>query len=122
MKKCAEEAEILFRKKKKQKDEYVKIDSVSETSYVLTPKSDIAEKSANNLSRGIGIKAMMGLIKKSANSSRDSKLKSASHIPKCPTCGSESIEKISVGTKIFFLGPFASLYKTFKCSSCGYKW
>ncbi len=156
MKKCTEEAEILFRKKEKQKDEYVKIDSASETSYVLTPKSDIEGKSASNSGTGSGITAnqaawllaavvtifiiifhssstivivlflvgtiIVAVLKSKEKSARDSKLKPASHNPKCPTCGSERIEKISVGTKIVFLGPFFPLYKTFKCSSCGYKW
>lgn len=43
-------------------------------------------------------------------------------IPKCPSCGSGNIKKISIGVKIFFLGPFAPLYKTFKCNNCGVKW
>jgi transposase-like protein len=50
------------------------------------------------------------------------KLKSTIHIPKCPTCGSPSIEKIPIAVKIFFLGPFAPLYKTYKCNHCGCKW
>jgi len=41
---------------------------------------------------------------------------------KCPTCGSGNVNKISVATKLVFLGPFFPLYKTFKCKSCGYKW
>jgi C4-type Zn-finger protein len=49
--------------------------------------------------------------------------KSKSYTPKCPTCGSGNIEKISVTRKIFFLGPFFPMYgKTFKCKNCGYKW
>jgi len=53
---------------------------------------------------------------------KDARQNSTGNVPKCPTCGSENISKISVVTKIFFLGPFAPLYKTFKCSNCGYKW
>ncbi len=209
VKKCTEEAEILFRKKRKQKDEYVKKDSALETSSGLTPKSDIEEKSANNsgsvnaitsnqvawpLAIAVTIaffiylfhlfpkitllilfavilifisnklitrkkydkklpamyaeyrESMKGkdtiksyeefeqetinLDKKTRaeyweavrKSARDSKSKPSSNIPKCPTCGSVRVEKISVATKFIFLGPFFPLYKTFKCKSCGYKW
>ena len=60
--------------------------------------------------------------KKIANSSTNSNLNETNHIPKCPTCGSENIEKIPAAVKIFFLGPFAPLYKTFRCNNCKYKW
>ena len=46
--------------------------------------------------------------------------------PKCPTCGSSNIEKISVGSKIVGAGLFGIFSKTarsqFKCNNCGYKW
>lgn len=46
--------------------------------------------------------------------------------PKCPTCGSSNIEKISVGSKIVGAGLFGIFSKTarsqFKCNDCGYKW
>jgi uncharacterized membrane protein YvbJ len=47
--------------------------------------------------------------------------------PKCPTCNSTDIEKISLKNKIgsaALLGVFAlgKISKTFKCNGCGYKW
>ena len=48
------------------------------------------------------------------------------NVPKCPTCGSTNIQKIS-GTKraaseIMF-GIFSpTLGKQFECKNCGYKW
>lgn len=49
-----------------------------------------------------------------------------SNIPKCPTCGSANIEKISTTKKItggFLFGIFSSdVRKTFRCRNCGYKW
>lgn len=60
--------------------------------------------------------------KKTANSSIKSNLNETNHTPKCPTCGSANIEKIPAAVKIFFLGPFAPLYKTFRCNNCKYKW
>lgn len=48
------------------------------------------------------------------------------NIPKCPTCGSTNIEKISVGKKIkgsMLFGIFSSdVRKTMHCKNCGYKW
>ena len=49
-----------------------------------------------------------------------------SNTPKCPTCGSTSIEKISLGKKAFggaMFGIFSSnVRNTFHCKNCGYKW
>ena len=50
----------------------------------------------------------------------------AGKLPKCPTCGSTKIEKISVGKKLTggaLFGLFSSnVRKTMHCKSCGYKW
>lgn len=51
---------------------------------------------------------------------------SQSSVPKCPTCGSTNIKKISgtkrwVGTGLFGLAS-SNLGKTMQCNSCGYKW
>ena len=48
------------------------------------------------------------------------------YIPKCPTCGSPDIKKITGGkrwitTGIFGLGS-SNLGKTLECNNCGYKW
>ena len=48
------------------------------------------------------------------------------YVPKCPTCGSPSVKKIS-GTKrwasagLFGLGS-SNIGKTMECNNCGYKW
>lgn len=46
--------------------------------------------------------------------------------PKCPTCGSTNIEKISIGKKAFggmMFGIFSSdVRKSMHCKNCGYKW
>ena len=48
------------------------------------------------------------------------------NIPKCPTCGSTNVEKISTAQKAFgfaLVGLFSSnLGKTMHCRNCGYKW
>jgi predicted RNA-binding Zn-ribbon protein involved in translation (DUF1610 family) len=48
-------------------------------------------------------------------------------VPKCPTCNSTDIEKISLKNKIgsaALVGVFAlgRISKTFKCKNCGFKW
>lgn len=48
-------------------------------------------------------------------------------VPKCPTCSSIDVEKISFKSKVgagLLVGVFAlgRISKTFKCNSCGYKW
>ena len=46
--------------------------------------------------------------------------------PKCPTCGSTNVEKISAGKKavgFVAVGVFSSNFgKTMHCKQCGYKW
>lgn len=48
------------------------------------------------------------------------------NIPKCPTCGSTNIEKISIGKKAFggmMFGIFSSdVRKSMHCKNCGCKW
>ena len=48
------------------------------------------------------------------------------NVPKCPTCGSTNVEKISTAQKDFgfaLVGLFSSnLGKTMHCKNCGYKW
>lgn len=48
------------------------------------------------------------------------------NLPKCPTCGSLNVEKISAGKKIFggaMFGLFSSdVRNTMHCKNCGYKW
>lgn len=47
-------------------------------------------------------------------------------VPKCPTCGSKNIEKISLTKKAIggaMFGLFSSnVRKTMCCKNCGYKW
>ncbi|HKZ45840.1 MAG TPA: hypothetical protein VJ202_00470 [Thermodesulfobacteriota bacterium] len=47
--------------------------------------------------------------------------------PKCPTCGSPDVERITAANKVknaALWGVFAlgHLSKTFKCNNCGQKW
>jgi len=46
--------------------------------------------------------------------------------PRCPTCGSTNIQKISLTSKAiggYMWGIFSSnVRNTFKCNNCGYKW
>lgn len=48
------------------------------------------------------------------------------NVPHCPTCGSENVEKISLGSKAVggaMFGIFSSnIRKSYKCNNCGYKW
>lgn len=48
------------------------------------------------------------------------------NVPKCPTCGSTNVNKISTTKKaagFLTFGVFSSnLGKTMECKNCGYKW
>lgn len=53
-------------------------------------------------------------------------LEEQSRVPKCPTCGSTNIRKMSGaerGISIAAFGLFSKkINKTFKCENCGYTW
>lgn len=61
-----------------------------------------------------------------ANSPSVPQLSTTDNIPKCPTCGSTNIEKISLTRKAIggaLFGLFSSdVRKTMHCKNCGYKW
>lgn len=47
--------------------------------------------------------------------------------PKCPTCGSPDVERISTKSKVMkglMFGVLAAgkISKTFKCNNCNYQW
>lgn len=46
--------------------------------------------------------------------------------PKCPTCGSTNLKKISTTSKVTSVAMFGLLSqkvkKTYHCNSCGYEW
>ena len=48
------------------------------------------------------------------------------NLPKCPTCDSTNISKISATSKAIGVATFGIFSKTaffqFKCNNCGYKW
>lgn len=50
----------------------------------------------------------------------------ADNIPKCPTCSSTNIQKISTTSKVVGASLFGLFSKNatsqFKCNNCGYKW
>lgn len=53
-------------------------------------------------------------------------LEEKSRVPKCPTCGSTNVRKMSGierGASIVAFGLFSKkINKTFKCGNCGYTW
>lgn len=53
-------------------------------------------------------------------------LEEQNNVPKCPTCQSANISKISTTSKVAGAAMFGLFSKTarsqFKCSNCGYKW
>lgn len=53
-------------------------------------------------------------------------LEEKSIVPKCPTCGSTNIKRISTTSKVVNTALFGLLgtkrHKMFKCNNCGYEW
>ena len=62
-----------------------------------------------------------------ANSSQQQSSSVKINIPKCPTCGSTNVEKISAGSKVgkavlFGILAAGAISKTYKCKNCGHQW
>ena len=57
---------------------------------------------------------------------RNQRYSSSANAPKCPTCGSTNIEKISTASKVVgasLFGLFSNTARSqYKCKNCGYKW
>ena len=57
---------------------------------------------------------------------RQEKLQKQQNIPKCPTCGSTDIKKLSTTSKVLGVGLLGlaskTVGKTYKCNKCGYYW
>lgn len=68
------------------------------------------------------------MIKKENEASRRSRTiqQPTQNVPKCPTCGSTNIEKISGSKRWLTTGLFglasSNVGKTMHCKNCGYKW
>ena len=82
------------------------------------------ELKKNNI---IDFNLKMSQFKTNVEAEKQSKEKSKqTNIPKCPTCGSTNIKKISgtkryVSTGLFGLGS-SNVGKTMECKNCHYKW
>lgn len=63
---------------------------------------------------------------KKENYYKNNKISVSKDIPKCPTCGSTNIKKISTmerAVSVGTLGLFSKkINKSFKCGNCGYTW
>ncbi len=57
---------------------------------------------------------------------KNSRSKNDSNSPKCPTCGSTNVKKISGGKRWLGVGLFglasSNIGKTYECKNCQYKW
>lgn len=60
------------------------------------------------------------------DASRQAARRAEANKPKCPTCGSTNVEKISTTSKVVggaLFGLFSSnVRNTMRCNNCGYKW
>lgn len=73
------------------------------------------------------LRAEAAALQKQLDAIPTDKLPAGAHSPKCPTCGSGHLERITLGSKgiaallvgVFSLGHIS---KTFHCKNCGYKW
>jgi hypothetical protein len=98
----------------------------SECAAVLEAASEDARKIRASNQRRTDIYKEVHALEQQINSSRIP-VKDGLHIPKCPTCESTDIIKVSIGAKglaAVLIGVLSIGYlgKTFQCNNCGNKW
>lgn len=87
-------------------------------------KNIIFDKEISERRSGIEYKKQQDELRKlKSNSSKHEKNK---FVPKCPTCGSTNIKKISATSKVIGAATFGLFSRTaksqFHCNNCGYMW
>ncbi len=103
----------LYLKKKCKIKESVEISADHQEEYIAfkqTMTNDLVLVPANSTTWGVAGNESVG----------------TSNVPKCPTCGSTNIKKLSTTGKVFSVGMIglasSSAGKTFACKNCGYRW
>lgn len=103
------------------KDDYKIIDSISDDVQFLEAMIDLKKKDP--------IEYQLKMSQFKANLKQQEQVQESrveENKPRCPTCGSTNIEKISLGKKAVggaLFGIFSSnVRKSMHCKSCGYKW
>lgn len=101
-------------------EDYQVIDSISDDITFLEAMIELKKKDP------IEYQLKMSQFKVNLKQQESSKKVEEDNRPKCPTCGSTNIEKISLGKKAVggaLFGLFSSnVRKSMHCKSCGYKW
>ena len=100
----------------------------------LSQEELISRKLRVNLTQFEELKAEWSKIRKEVDreyyaqrlAQRNEQRRVSQNTPKCPTCGSTNVEKISIGKKaigFIAVSVFSSNFgKTMHCKNCGYKW
>lgn len=94
---------------------------INDINYLENNSEITKKKFYDDIDKRINLK---GHTKKISVAGKD---KDSNCIPKCPTCGSENINKISAKNKVgsaitFGIFSVGHISKIFKCNNCGYKW
>lgn len=95
---------------------------INDTNYLENSSEMTKKKFYDNIDKKI---AESGYTEKIKAVGMDGK--NSNCIPKCPTCGSENINKIGAINKVgsvvtFGIFSVGHISKIFKCKNCGYKW
>lgn len=105
------------------KDEYLTIEKISNKPSFI--EAMIKLKQDDIIEYQLKMK-QFELQKEQEKQIKEQQKSNASNLPKCPTCQSTNIEKISLTKKAIggaMFGLFSSnVRKTMHCKNCGYKW
>lgn len=89
----------------------------------ICPKCNIVLMKLSDYER-LGMEANRANFQKEVE--RQEKLQKQQNTPKCPTCGSTDIKKLSTTSKVLGVGLLGlaskTVGKTYKCNKCGYYW
>lgn len=107
----------------KESSKMIYVDKVPFSTCPLCDK--IFDQPATECQCGFGYE-LMDITDGLVNSFKEKEAQEAQCIPKCPTCSSANLKKISAGAKAkntLVFGVFGTKRnKTFHCNNCGYEW
>ena len=94
--------------------------------YKSTPEEDKQRKQYIEENYGKNSKAYQDAVVQNCINSAREREQTNGNLPKCPTCNSTNLKKISTTAKVTNTVMWGILgtkrYKTFHCNQCGYEW
>lgn len=115
---CSKHHEQKLVKKSMTCEEFKVLNKISNEPSFMESMNDLKEKDP--------VEFQLKLAQFKATTVQQESATQQQNVPKCPTCGSTNIKKISAGSRWLSTGLFGissgKMGKSMECRNCGYKW